>query len=59
VFTTHVDGVQVRAADGIHTPAYDPDDIFADNASAAVAHAFDNWLSPRLWPELSASATER
>ncbi len=59
VFTTHRDGVQVRAADGIHTPVYDPGDVFADNASAAVAHAFDNWLSPRLWPLLTASVTER
>ena len=56
-YTAEVDGVQVRAADGIHTPVHDPGNIFADNASAAVAHAFDDWLSPRLWPLLVASVT--
>jgi peptidoglycan/LPS O-acetylase OafA/YrhL len=57
VFTTTLDGVQVRAGDGIHTPVDDPGNVFADNVSAATAHAFDNWLSPRLWPLLVASVT--
>jgi peptidoglycan/LPS O-acetylase OafA/YrhL len=57
VFTTTLDGVQVRAGDGIHTPVYNPGNVFADNATAAVAHAFDNWLSPRLWPLLLESVT--
>ena len=47
-FHEFLDGVQVRAADGVHTPAYVPGNIFANNTTEAVAHAFYNWLSPRL-----------
>jgi hypothetical protein len=49
-FTEYLDGVQVRTADGEHTPAYAPGDVFVNNATAAVANAFYNWLSPRIWP---------
>jgi hypothetical protein len=51
-FTLYVNGVQVRALDGIHTPAYVPGNIFANNASKSVAHKFDVWLRPRLWPRI-------
>jgi len=55
VFHEYLDGVQVRSADGIHTPAYAPGNQFAGTASEAVAHRFYDWLSPRLWPLIVAS----
>jgi hypothetical protein len=55
VFHEYLDGVQVRAADGIHTPAYAPGNVFADTATESVAYAFYDWLSPRLWPLIMAS----
>ena len=51
----YLDGVQVRSADGIHTPAYAPGNAFAGNATEPVAHAFYDWLSPRLWPLIVAT----
>ncbi len=51
-FHQYLDGVQVRTADGVHTPAYDPGNAFVDNSSQGVADAFYNWLSPRIWPRL-------
>ena len=50
VFTEYLDGVQVRTADGVHTPAYSPGNAFVGNSTASVAHAFYNWLAPRIWP---------
>jgi hypothetical protein len=50
VFTEYIGGVQVRTPDGVHTPVYAPGNVYAGNSTAAVAHAFYNWLSPRLWP---------
>jgi len=50
VFREYLDGVEVRTPDGIHTPAYAPGNMFAGNTDEAVAHAFYDWLSPRLWP---------
>ena len=55
VYHEYLDGVQVRTPDGIHTPAYAPSNPFAGNSSQAVAFAFYDWLSPRLWPELTAT----
>jgi hypothetical protein len=55
VFTRTLDGVEVRTPDGVHTPAYAPGNPFAGNSTAPVAHAFYNWLSPRLWPLIAAS----
>ncbi|MHB1710089.1 MAG: hypothetical protein ACYCV7_01615, partial [Acidimicrobiales bacterium] len=49
-FTELVGGVQVRTPDGIHTPSYAPGNVFVGNSTAAVAHAFYRWISPRLWP---------
>ncbi len=56
VFTEYLDGVQVRTPDGLHTPSYAPGNAFVQNSSAAAAHAFYNWLSPRLWPLILASS---
>jgi peptidoglycan/LPS O-acetylase OafA/YrhL len=50
VFEEYLDHVQIRTVDGIHTPSYAPGNPFAGNASEAVANAFYDWLSPRLWP---------
>ena len=50
VYTEYLDGVQVRTPDGIHTPAYAPGNVFVGNSTEAVAHAFYDWLSPRIWP---------
>ncbi len=50
VFQEFLDGVQVRTPDGIHTPAYAPGNEFAGNSSEGTAHAFYDWLSPRIWP---------
>jgi hypothetical protein len=55
IFTPSIDGVQVRTPDGVHTPAYAPGNEFAGNSTFAVAHAFYNWLSPRIWPLIVAS----
>ncbi len=49
-FTEYVDGVQVRTPDGVHTPSFAPGNVFAGNASRAVAERFYAWLAPRLWP---------
>jgi peptidoglycan/LPS O-acetylase OafA/YrhL len=55
VFTEYLDGVQVRTPDGVHTPAFAPGNGFVGNSSAAVAYAFYDWLSPRIWPLIIAS----
>ncbi len=55
-FRMFADGVQIRTADGIHTPAYVPGDIYVVDATQATADAFDAWLSPRLWPLLMVAA---
>jgi len=55
VFTRYLDGVEVRTPDNVHTPAYAPGNVFAGNSTATVAHAFYNWLSPRIWPLIVAS----
>jgi hypothetical protein len=57
VYASSVGGVQVRTPDGVHTPAFAPGNVFAGNATEGVAHAFYNWLSPKIWPLIIASAT--
>ena len=57
VFHEYLDGVEVRSPDGVHTPAYAPGNAFAGNASEPVANAFYDWISPRLWPAILATAT--
>jgi hypothetical protein len=49
--------VQVRTADGVHTPSYAPGNVFAGNSSLTVAEAFYRWLSPRIWPLILASSS--
>ncbi len=50
VFHEYLDHVQIRTADGIHTPSYAPGNPFAGNSTEPVANAFYDWLSPRIWP---------
>jgi peptidoglycan/LPS O-acetylase OafA/YrhL len=50
VFHLRLDGVQIRTPDGIHTPSYEPGNPFTNNSTQAVADAFYNWISPRIWP---------
>jgi peptidoglycan/LPS O-acetylase OafA/YrhL len=55
-FTEYLDGVQVRAPDGVHTPAYEAGNAFFTDTTPAVADDFYRWLSPRIWPAIVASA---
>jgi hypothetical protein len=55
VYSEFRDGVQIRTPDGIHTPAYDPENIFANNSTKPVADAFYNWLGPKIWPKITAA----
>jgi hypothetical protein len=55
VYSEFRDGVQIRTPDGIHTPAYDPANIFANNSTKAVAYAFYDWLAPKIWPKITAA----
>jgi peptidoglycan/LPS O-acetylase OafA/YrhL len=55
IYTEFQDGVQIRTPDGIHTPSYAPGNVFAGNSTEAVAHAFYDWLAPRIWPLIIAS----
>ena len=45
-FTEYLDGVRVRATDGVHTPAYQPGSPLFTDTTPAVADAFYRWLSP-------------
>jgi hypothetical protein len=51
-FTLTINGVQVRARDGVHTPSYSPGNVYINDASPAVAQRFYRWLGPRLWPKI-------
>jgi hypothetical protein len=55
VYRQDLDGVQVRAGLGLHTPAYAPGNPYIGNSSEAVADTFYNWLSPRIWPLILAT----
>ena len=37
-------------------PVYAPGNVFVNNATQAVADAFYNWLSPKIWPSIIASS---
>ncbi len=56
VFTEFLDGVQIRTPDGVHTPSYGLPGSYKNNSTPAVADAFYNWLSPRIWPSIIASS---
>ncbi len=57
-FTSSIDGVTVRAPDGIHFPYYrvgDPSAAAPD--TKAQIDAFSNWIGPKLMPEILAGIT--
>jgi peptidoglycan/LPS O-acetylase OafA/YrhL len=58
VFTQFLDGVRVRTIDGVHTPSYARGNAFVSNSTEAVANAFYNWLSPRIWPQILATTPQ-
>jgi hypothetical protein len=58
-YSQFLDGVQVRTADGIHTPSYAPGNPYVGNSTQAVAQSFYSWLSPRIWPQILGSADEQ
>jgi hypothetical protein len=53
-YSEFLDGVQVRTADGIHTPSYASGNGYVGNSPQAVAQSFYAWLSPRIWPQIIA-----
>ena len=55
-FAQTLDGVQVRTADGIHTPSYAPGNPFVENSTQVVAERFYSWLSPKIWPQIIGSS---
>jgi peptidoglycan/LPS O-acetylase OafA/YrhL len=58
-FVTSIDGVTVRAPDGVHFPYYtvtasqspDPDTV-------TQVEEFGAWLAPRLWPQILAAGSD-
>ncbi len=55
-FTEYIGGVQIRTPDGVHTPAYAPNNPYAGNSSAGAAARFYSWLAGRIWPRILATA---
>lgn len=53
-FTSTVDGVLVRAPDGVHFPYWS---WAGGPNSTAQIHTFSRWIGPRVLPSLSAAAT--
>jgi hypothetical protein len=56
-FSEYLDGVQIRSPDGVHTPAFVPQNPYAENASVTVAVRFYGWIARRLWPKIIAANT--
>ncbi|HEY5334533.1 MAG TPA: hypothetical protein VIJ71_00770, partial [Mycobacteriales bacterium] len=54
-FHSQLDGITVRAPDGVHYPFFDRDHpLAADPGTAAVASAFGAWLAERILPSVLA-----
>lgn len=58
-FVQTIGAVEIRTDDGLHTPAYVPGNVFADNAPEPVAHRFYNWVAPRIWPAIIEASSSR
>jgi peptidoglycan/LPS O-acetylase OafA/YrhL len=57
-YRTVVDGVTVRAPDGIHFPFFSPfNAAAADPDTETVVKRFAAWLGPRLWPSIIGAGT--
>jgi hypothetical protein len=56
-YKTRIDGVTVRAPDGVHFPFYSVSSPkTADPDTAAQVSQFGDWVGPRLWPPIIAAA---
>jgi hypothetical protein len=55
-YKTTIDGVTVRAPDGVHFPFFSPTNPqAADPDTEAVVTKFAGWIAPRLWPSIMAA----
>jgi hypothetical protein len=56
-YESHLDGVTVRAPDGVHFPFYSPTSPqTADPDTETQVRQFGVWVAPRLWPSILAAA---
>jgi len=59
-FETQIDGVTVRAPDGVHFPfAFDPSSPQTALDTGAQVIAFGGWLAPRIWPSIVAAGHKK
>jgi peptidoglycan/LPS O-acetylase OafA/YrhL len=59
-FETQIDGVTVRAPDGVHLPySYDPGSPNTALDTLAQVSGFGAWIGPRLWPSILAAGQEK
>ena len=59
-FATQVDGVTVRAPDGVHFPySYDPGTPETALDTLAQVSGFGAWIGPRLWPSIVAAGHKK
>jgi peptidoglycan/LPS O-acetylase OafA/YrhL len=55
-YETQIDGVTVRAPDGVHFPFFSPSSPqTADPDTEAQVRQFGAWVGPRLWPSIVAA----
>ena len=53
-FTSTIDGVVVRAPDGVHFPYYSMGDVNGpDPDTLDQTRVFGQWIGPRLWPKIT------
>jgi hypothetical protein len=59
-FATQIDGVTVRAPDGVHFPySYDPGSPGTALDTLAQVTGFGAWIGPRLWPSIVAAGHKK
>jgi len=59
-FKTKIDGVTVRAPDGVHFPySYDPGSPNTALDTLAQVSGFGAWIGPRLWPSIIAAGHKK
>jgi len=56
-FENQIDGVTVRAPDGVHFPySFDPGTPQTALDTLEQVNGFGAWIGPRLWPSIVATA---